>query len=110
MRLLSYNISVQTYQANKKPVVSPYCNGFTVRNGGNTALLVNGDPLAPGEFKSVGGNHGEIYIGRIDLVFRDQATQTLPRVRVAVVTQKFYTSQLPVSDNPAEPGYDNLMD
>jgi len=45
---------------------------------------VQGDPLAANETKSIGGNRGEIYVGRIDLKFSGAGTT------MVLVTQKYY--------------------
>jgi hypothetical protein len=60
------------------------CNGFTVRNIGTATVVFMGDPLAAGEVKQVGGNRGEIYVGRLDLKFSGVGTTA------ALVTQKYY--------------------
>jgi hypothetical protein len=83
-KLLQYNISVQIYDGSTEIPVMDFCNGFTVRNIGTASLVVNGDVLAMNETKAVGGNRGEIYVGRIDLNFQGAGTQ------MALVTQKYY--------------------
>ena len=83
-KLLQYNISVEIYAIPGQVPTMDMCNGFDVRNIGTANVTVNGDQLAPNESKSVGGNRGEIYVGRIDLGFNGAGTQ------IALVTQKYY--------------------
>src|ERR1700684_1395392 len=91
-RVLFYNISTDTYQGNVSITPDRNLNGFTIKNtapvGGNTVFL-NGDPLVPGESKTVGGNRGEIYRGRIDITFLNPAVGPSS----VVITQKFYVSR-----------------
>lgn len=84
-KLLIYNISVEIYSANVEVPVLEFCNGFTVRNLGAASCIVMGDPLATGESKSIGGNRGEIFNGRIDIRFG-------AGVALCLVTQKFYAN------------------
>jgi hypothetical protein len=83
-KLLQYNLSVQVYSVTCEVPVMENCNGFTVRNIGASNAIVMGDTLAPNEVKSIGGNRGEIYVGRIDLKFSGAGTNA------ALVTQKYY--------------------
>ena len=88
--MLNVNFSTQQYNGNKHVTVVRNCNGFTVKNRGNSISVINQDPLDPGESKAFGLNRGEVYTGRIDISFRAQAVQPAPRVDSAFVTQKFY--------------------
>lgn len=90
-KLLQYNLSVQIYSVDVQIPVMNFCNGFTVRNVGTANVVVMGDTLAPNESKSVGGNRGEIYVGRMDLRFTGAGT------RQALVTQKYYMN-IPFAD------------
>jgi hypothetical protein len=83
-KLLQYNLSVQIYQVATDIPVMENCNGFTVRNIGTATAIFMGDALAAGEVKQVGGNRGEIYVGRLDLKFTGAGTT------MALVTQKYY--------------------
>ena len=83
-KLLQYNLSTQIYTVTCEIPVMQNCNGFTVRNVGAATVIVMGDSLAPNESKSIGGNRGEIYVGRIDLKFTGAGQ------RAALVTQKYY--------------------
>lgn len=89
-QFLRYNTDLQAYYKNTFVPVVKHCNGFVVKNIGTTICSVNGDPLQPGESKSVGGNRAEIYEGRIDLAFTLQTPPPLTIVNAATVTQKFY--------------------
>ena len=89
-KILSVNFSTQEYNRSVQVRVVDNCNGFTVKNRGNNLLLVNGDPLDPGESKGFMLNKEEVYGGRIDLSFRDAVPAVVPRVLSAFVTQKFY--------------------
>lgn len=88
--LLFYNASYTQYLVDSSVVIDDFCNGWTVINIGASVMFVNGIPLNPGvagtnngESFSVGGNRGEIFMGRIDLRFVGGAG-------VCVVIQKFY--------------------
>lgn len=83
-KLLQYNLSVQIYGVNTDIPVMENCNGFTVRNIGTANVVIMGDTLAPNESKAVGGNRGEIYVGRLDLKFTGAGTT------LCLVTQKYY--------------------
>ena len=83
-KLLQYNLSTQIYNVSCELPVMENCNGFTFRNTGTATCTVMGDPLAAGEVKQVGGNRGEIYVGRLDIKFSATGTRSL------VVTQKYY--------------------
>jgi hypothetical protein len=83
-KLLQYNLSTQIYAVQCEVPVMENCNGFTVRNVGTANVIVMGDTLAPNESKSVGGNRGEIFVGRIDLKFSGAGTT------LALITQKYY--------------------
>lgn len=92
---LNYNIAIQTYGVATRVPVEQTCNAITVKNAGTTILVFNGDPLQPGESKSVGGNYGEIYMGRCDLQFVTQNPPPGTITNFAVVTQKFYVDSTP---------------
>jgi hypothetical protein len=84
MGFLKYNISTQTFTKSGRVNISTTCNGWSVINLGTSNVLVNQDTLIPGESKTVGGNYGEIYIGRVDLLFQGAGTNN------AVFTEKYY--------------------
>jgi len=85
-KLLQYNLSVQEYNVATQIATQEFCNGFVVRNIGTSTVIFMGDPLAPNESKSVGGNRGEIYVGRMDLFFENTGAQ----IDACLVTQKCY--------------------
>jgi hypothetical protein len=85
-KLLQYNLSVQIYNADVQAPVMENCNGFTIRNLGTALVTVMGDPLSTGQVKNVGGNRGEIYVGRLDIKFTNTGAQT----QSVLVTQKYY--------------------
>ena len=90
-KLLQYNLSVQVYDTALQVPVMENCNGFTVRNVGTANVIVMGDTLAPNESKAIGGNRGEIYVGRIDLKFGNLGGG---RTTLALITQKYYMNVL----------------
>ena len=87
---LMYNTTTLEYRSLHSVSVDKLCNGFSVNNAGTTICTVNGEPLQPGDSKTVGGNVGEVYVGRIDLAFfvPDPAPSSI--VNSAWVTQKYY--------------------
>jgi hypothetical protein len=89
MKFYGYNISVQEYNKSGKVTPAYPLNAWTVRNIGTNPVQVNGDPLQPGDSKSVGGNFGEIYIGYIQLNFGTGAQSG----NLVIVTQKFYAEE-----------------
>jgi hypothetical protein len=86
-----YNINkiVVTSGTSQVPI-GQFVNGFTVKNAGNTIVMFNQEPLLPGESQTVGGNEGEIYVGRVDIFFTLPAPPPLVPVNAAWITVKFY--------------------
>lgn len=91
--VLKYNIASQRYAKQQDVTVDPLCDGWTARNTGDTIVSVNGINLQPrpaaglsGESFSAGGNLGELFAGRITIIFQAPAG-TQPEVKI---TQKFY--------------------
>lgn len=82
------------YSQNAKPAVVDQCNGWTIKNGGNCILVINTEFLNPGESKGFLCWPGELYVGRIDISFRNLPTQPMPVVRQAWLTQKFYVDKM----------------
>lgn len=68
-------------------------NGVSVHNTGNTIVLCNEDPLQPGESKTIGGNWGEIFTGRIFIRFILPTPAPAVPVNQATVTSKFYVPE-----------------
>lgn len=88
-----YNIVSQQYATRQSITVDKFCNSWAARCLGDTPVTVNGILLQPspvpgqaGESVSVGANEGEIYSGRLDVIFQPPAG-TNPLVEVV---QKFY--------------------
>lgn len=90
MKFLKYNTYVVSVTRTKSVILDDLCNGYVVRNAGNTILVFRNEPLDPGESKTIGGNFGEVCMDRVDIAFMDQAVQPLPRVNQGFVTQKVY--------------------
>jgi hypothetical protein len=86
MQFLCYDYSTQDIIRSQRLNISETCNGWTVKNAGTSVVEVKGDPLQPGESKSVGGNYGEIFVGRVDLLFTGAGTN------LAIYTEKFYVA------------------
>lgn len=95
---LYYNNDTKGYAVPAKITFDRLCNGYTVRNAGNTIVVINDEEIQPGQSKAVGGNRNEIFIGRLDIFFRDQTVQPVPRTPYFYVTQKFYV-ELDVTDS-----------
>lgn len=88
----NYNVIVTTYTRQQDIEVNAKCNGWTARNLGDDNVRVNGILLLPpiaagtsGESVSVGGNDGEIYTGRLQVVFAGVGVNPLVEV-----TQKYF--------------------
>lgn len=92
-----YNIVKQLYSIPQKIDLDILCNGVTVKNIGNSICVIDNDPLQPFESESIGGNKDEIFYGRHNISFQPAVPQPLPRVDLAVVTQKFYIESPKVS-------------
>ena len=88
-----YNITTQEYIAQHNVVVDRLCNGLTIKNAGTTIVLFNGVPLQPQESISIGGNEGEVYVGRCDIRFQVQTPAPPVVNNSAWVIQKFYTGE-----------------
>jgi hypothetical protein len=89
-KLLKYNISQQEYTSLRSVVLERKLNGVTVLNAGNTIVLWNGIPISPGVSLTLGGNEGEVYIGRVDLSFALPSPVPGTPSNSAWVIQKFY--------------------
>lgn len=90
-RALKYNISQQEFTSLRSVNLSPWCNGVTVLNAGNTIALWNGIPISPGVSLTVGGNEGEVYVGRVDISFDMPSPAPMHPMNSAWVIEKFYT-------------------
>lgn len=92
-KVLFCNYATQEYSLQTMVPADKNCNGFTIKNAGNTICIVNGEPLQPGDFKTFGLNRGEIYIGRIDISFQLPAPAPPTPTNSAFLTQKFYVKK-----------------
>ena|ERR1700679_2454171 len=90
MYFLKYSTSNVLYSRTISVTVDRYCNGFSAKNAGTTIVLLNGEPLQPGESKSVGGNYGEIFVGRIDVAFQVPSPAPATITNACYITQKTY--------------------
>jgi hypothetical protein len=91
-----YDIIAQTYDVGGEIPVDKNCNGWTAINTGDTLVRVCGIPLLPyppghpeltGAAVAIPGNKGEVFKGRIWIVFA-AAPGVNPQV---VIIQKYYT-------------------
>lgn len=92
-KYLPYNISTQVYDGTKQVIVEKLVNGFSIHNTGTTDLYFNGDRIGPGESKTVGGNTGEIYSGKISLYYRIPTPAPATIINMCTVTQKYYLEE-----------------
>jgi len=85
-----YDIIAKTYDQGGEVPVDPRCNGWTAINTGDTLVTVCGIPLKPypaghpeltGAAIAIPGNIGEIFEGRIWIVF-DQLPGVSPQVNI----------------------------
>jgi hypothetical protein len=67
-----------------------WINGLTVENTGNTNLFWDQNLILPGDFKAVGGNYGEIYLGTCSLRWKLPAIPPAVPQNEATITVKFY--------------------
>lgn len=93
---IDYNAVPIEWKISHEMEVDRRCNGFIAVNKGDVLVRINGFPLLPyppghpelsGESMTVGGNLGEIYRGRIQIVFPAPAPGQSPSVWII---QKFY--------------------
>ncbi len=95
MELCAYDIISQDYSIGGEIKVDERCNGWTAINTGDTLVKVCGIPLKPfppghpeltGAAIAIPGNLGELFRGRIWIVF-DSTPGMSPQV---TIIQKFY--------------------
>jgi hypothetical protein len=67
-----------------------WVNGLTVENSGNTNLYWDSNLILPGDFKAVGGNYGERYVGDCTLKFALPDPAPANPENMATVSVKFY--------------------
>lgn len=89
---IEYNSVPNQYSNPGQIPLDPYCNGLTVKNGGNTLLLFQGETLQPQESKAIGGNRKELFRGRIDIDFALPTPAPPTPINLAIVTQKVYVN------------------
>jgi hypothetical protein len=85
-----FNTTTQMYSQQRSVVVDKLCNSVTVINKGTTIALWNTLPLNPGESMTVGGNEGEVFVGRVDISFQVPVPAPATIINSAWVIQKFY--------------------
>jgi hypothetical protein len=90
---LLFNITMQEYTEQRNVVVDKLCNGVTVINKGNTIAMWNQLPLLPDESMTVGGNEGEVFVGRVDITFALPTPAPASPQNSAWVIQKFYVDK-----------------
>lgn len=90
MELIEYDHVYQFVNASRQLTVDRRCNSWYIVNTGTTIITVNGVQLHPGvagvsngEVFVSGGNRGEIFRGRIDVVLPNNIGQ-------ATFVQKIY--------------------
>lgn len=95
MECVYYDIISQTYETGGEIKVDERCNGWTAINTGDTLVMVNNIPLKPfppahpeltGAAIAIPGNIGEMFRGRIWIVFANTPGIS-PQV---TIIQKFY--------------------
>lgn len=85
-----FRIYTQPYSVNTIVPVERWVNAVSIKNAGTGLLTCMGDPLQPGETKSIGGNAFEIWSEKhLDLVFSNPNLLPTP-IFLAIVTQKYY--------------------
>lgn len=91
-KLLKYNIITNTFNGIgiQSVNVDPLCNGFVIKNEGNTLVKVMGETIKPDASKSIGGNYGEVFEGKVDLFFALPNPAPLIPENLCIVTQKVY--------------------
>jgi hypothetical protein len=84
---VKFHVYTQEYTNATIVPVERWVNAVSVKNAGTAVLLFMGDPLQPGETKSIGGNAFEIWDEKhMDINFQNTGLQT----QLAIITQKFY--------------------
>lgn len=102
--LFKYREVEQNYGEQGRIIYPPYTNGYAVHNDGNTNIILNNaDTIEPGGFKSVGGNFGEIYDGRIDIKFEIPTPAPTTPANNAVFTFKYYQAAIRITDRQEFP-------
>jgi hypothetical protein len=92
-RLLKYNTTSKVFSKAGNVPIDPRCNGFTIKNNGNTNVIWEDEAIIPGDFISVGGNRMEIFAGRVDISFRVPVPAPTTITNLCTVRQKVYTRE-----------------
>ncbi len=91
--MYKYREVEQAYGEQMRVIYPPYTNGYSLFNNGNTNIILNNtETLVPGASKSVGGNLGELYDGRLDVKFEVPNPAPPIPANSAVFTFKYYTA------------------
>lgn len=88
-----YNTFVNQFTAPQLVVRDPLCNGFSIFNDGNTICRLNDEPIYPFGSKTVGGNEGELYQGKIQISFSLPSPAPMNPNNSVWITQKFYLKE-----------------
>jgi hypothetical protein len=85
---VKFHVYTQQYAIAAIVAVERWVNAVSVKNAGTCVLNFMGDPLQPGETKSIGGNSFEIWDEKhMDINFVNPGGLL---IQLAIVTQKFY--------------------
>jgi ABC-type uncharacterized transport system substrate-binding protein len=87
---VKFHVYTQQYSTNQIVPVERWVNALSMKNAGTSVLVFMGDPLQPGETKSIGGNSFEIWDEKhMDIQFTNPSALPTP-VNLAICTQKYY--------------------
>jgi hypothetical protein len=87
---IKFHVYTQQYSSNQLIPVERWVNAVSCKNAGTSVLVFMGDPLQPGETKSIGGNSFEVWDEKhMDIQFTNPTALPTP-INLAVVTQKFF--------------------
>lgn len=92
---LCYDTKTIVTQQGGAVALPEWVNGLTVENTGNTNLFWDSNLILPGDFKAVGGNYGERYVGDCTLKFAVPAVVPVDPENMATVSVKFYVKYNP---------------
>jgi hypothetical protein len=88
--LVKFHIYVQQYTQQGIVPIERWVNAVSFKNAGNIFCTVMGDPLQPGETKSVGGNSFEVWDEKHCTIFFTNPNGVASPNPLLIVTQKFY--------------------
>lgn len=84
---VKFHVYTQQYSVGAIIPIERWVNAVSIKNAGTSILVLMGDPLQPGETKSIGGNSFEVWDEKhMDINFQNTGAQ----INLAIVTQKFY--------------------